>query len=113
MNVDISGIELTQGERNLILLQRSLPENGRLWLWNYSLSGKLHATTCPAAEQAEVFDSAFRFLGGMDRALALAGKSPSVPAPVLVGSSVGLVSTRTGSFRALSTSPASCWRIRR
>lgn len=91
MNVDISGIELTQGERNLILLQRSLPENGRLWLWNYSLSGKLHATTCPAAEQAEVFDGAFRFLGGMDRALALAGKNTAVPAPVLVGSSVGLV----------------------
>ncbi|MBQ3861741.1 MAG: helix-turn-helix domain-containing protein [Clostridia bacterium] len=86
MNVDISGIELTQGEENLILMQKSLPENGQLWLWNYSLTGRLCGSTCP---DAVLFDEAFRNLGGLDKALALAEQGKT-DAPVLIGSSVGL-----------------------
>lgn len=79
-------IQLTQGEQNLILLQKSLPESEKLYLWAYSLTGRLFATTCP---QKELLDSAFRILGGLEKALQYA-RQEDHRVPLLLGSSIGL-----------------------
>lgn len=79
-------IELTQGEQNLILLQKTLPENEKLFLWSYSSKGELFATTCP---DRELFASAFSILGGLEKALKYT-KGEQKSHPVLIGSSIGM-----------------------
>ena len=93
MKYDIFGLELTQGEQNLILLQKTLPEAERLYLWICSLRGSILATTCPA-ELEEAFKEAFRISGALETALArypAQRKEDTAILPFLVGSSFGLV----------------------
>ena len=78
--------KLTQGEQNLLLLQKSLPENEKLYLWSYSMLGELFATTSP---DKELLGDAFRILGGLDKALHYA-HSPTKDRPLLIGSSIGM-----------------------
>lgn len=79
-------IRLTQGEQNLVLLQKTLPESERLYLWAYSPQGELFGTTCP---DREVMEPAFRILGGLDRALDYARREER-RRPVLIGSPIGM-----------------------
>ena len=74
---------ITQAEQNLLLLEKIIPEGEGLYVWAYSLSGNLIASSCP--EEA-FFDRAFRYLGGFEKARAAAGGS----LPRVIGSAIGM-----------------------
>ena len=79
-------VRLTQGEQNLVLLQKTLPESEHLYLWAYSPEGELFGTTCP---NKEMLEPAFRILGGMDKAMEYARRESRTP-PILIGSPIGM-----------------------
>lgn len=53
---------LTQGEKNLELLRKSIPKNERLWLWCIDPNGPIISTDCP---KPEAFISAFKAMDGL------------------------------------------------
>ena len=76
---------LTQGEKNLELLRKSIPKNERLWLWCIDPDGLIISTDCP---KPEAFISAFKAMDGLKRALERA--LDCNPRPLLIGTAVGM-----------------------
>lgn len=79
-------ISLTQGEQNLFLLKKSLPDSDKLFLWCYSKKGTIFAAH--KADQ-EVFQQAFAEFGGLQKAMEHREKAGSAR-PALIGSPIGL-----------------------
>lgn len=79
-------ISLTQGEQNLFLLKKSLPDNDKLFLWCYSKKGTIFSSH--EADQ-EVFQQAFAEFGGLQKAMEHQEGSGSA-GPELIGSPIGL-----------------------
>lgn len=78
--------EMTQGERNLTMLRKSLPNSEKLFLWCYSINGTLLASTC---SEEKSLPTAFSVLGGLDKAVRYARKREAV-GPLMIGTSIGL-----------------------
>lgn len=76
---------LTQGEKNLELLRKSIPKNERLWLWCIDPNGPIISTDCP---KPEAFISAFKAMDGLKRALERA--LDCNPRPLLISTAVGM-----------------------
>lgn len=76
---------MTQGEKNLELLRKSIPKNERLWLWCIGPDGMVISTDCP---EHEAFMSAFKAMDGLKRALERA--LDCNPRPLLIGTAVGM-----------------------
>lgn len=77
--------EMTQGERNLELLRKSIPSGERLYLWCFMPDGKLLSTDCP---EAGLFGPVFNAMGGLDKVLRHAGEAN--PRPLLIGTAIGM-----------------------
>lgn len=79
---------MTQGEQNLILLEKLFPANDKFYIWCYAPDGHCVATSCPEQEKA-LLDQAFRLLGGHDKAEQYC-KSSQSDRPMIIGSSLGM-----------------------
>ena len=79
---------MTEGEQNLLLLQKLIPREEKLYVWCYNFSGDMSASSCPEEEEM-IFDQAFRLLGGLTQALSFA-ESPENEKPVIIGSPIGM-----------------------
>lgn len=79
---------MTEGEQNLLLLQKLIPREEKLYVWCYNFSGDMPASSCPEEERM-IFDQAFRLLGGLTQALSFA-HSPENEKPVIIGSPIGM-----------------------
>ena len=79
---------MTEQERNLLLLERLIACNEKLYVWCYDRAGSLIAASCPA-EHRQVLDHAFRTLGGMEQLLCYGAEGESMK-PQIVGSSIGM-----------------------
>ena len=75
---------MTEGEQNLLLLQKLIPREEKLYVWCYNSDGDMPASSCPE-EKRMIFDQAFRLLGGFTQALSFA-HSPENEKPVIIGS---------------------------
>lgn len=81
-------LRITEGEQNLLLLQRLIPREEKLYVWCYTSEGNMLASSCPEEEE-KTFDQAFRVFGGLAQALAFM-TSPENEKPVIIGSSLGM-----------------------
>ena len=79
---------MTQGEQNLLLLEKLFPANDKLYVWSYTPDGKFVGTSCPEQEKV-LLDQAFRLLGGHDKAEQYC-KSSQADNPMIIGSSLGM-----------------------
>ena len=79
---------LTQGEQNLLLLEKLFPVNDKFYIWCYAPDGHCIATSCPEQEKV-LLDQAFRLLGGHDKAEQYC-KSSQSDRPMIIGSSLGM-----------------------
>ena len=79
---------MTQGEQNLVLLQRLIPENEKFYVWCYDQDGRYIASSCPGHER-DVLDQAFHILGGREKLLHYA-QQPDNTRPRIIGSPVGM-----------------------
>ena len=79
---------MTQGERNLLLLESVIPGSEKLYVWCYSDAGELIASSCPE-EDAVLFEQSFRILGIAEKMLKIT-ENTEPGNPVLVGSSIGM-----------------------
>ena len=79
---------MTQGEQNLILLEKLFPANDKFYVWCYAPDGHCVATSCREQEK-DLLDQAFRILGGYDKAEQYC-KSSQSDRPMIIGSSLGM-----------------------
>ncbi len=82
------GPQMTQSEQNLVLLQSMIPATERLYVWCCRDDGAYVDSSCPG-EDREMLYQAFRYLGGMEQALALA-REGGRGGPRLIGSVLGM-----------------------
>lgn len=80
--------QITQGEQNLLLLQRLIPDGEKLYVWCYDSSGSFIAASCPA-EDHPLLEESFRILGGMEKLLRYAEESDNTR-PLIIGSPIGM-----------------------
>ena len=59
--------KMTQGEQNLLLLEKLLPGNEKFYVWCYAPEGRCVAASCPKGEK-DMLDQAFRVFGGEEKA---------------------------------------------
>ena len=79
---------MTQGEQNLILLEKLFPANDKFYVWCYAPDGHCVATSCREQEK-DLLDQAFRILGGYDKGEQYC-KSSQSDRPMIIGSSLGM-----------------------
>lgn len=77
---------ITQGERDLMLIHKMIPENGRLFVWAYTQEGKLLSSDYP---QDKLLGRAFSLLGGLEQALRR-GRDEKENKLFLIGSPIGM-----------------------
>ena len=78
----------TEGEQNLLLLQRLIPREEKLYVWCYTNKGEMLASSCPK-EYEKIYDQAFRIFGGLEHMLVLMA-APEHDKPHIVGSPLGM-----------------------
>lgn len=79
---------MTQGEKNLLLLENLIASDEKFYVWCYDRDGTYIASSC-ALREREVLDQAFRALGGLE-ALIQYGKDTGNTNPQILGSSIGM-----------------------
>ena len=84
--VEYQGI--TQGEQNLLLLERLIPSGEKLYVWCIDRQGGFVASSCPEQEQ-DVLQRSFDILGAKEKTLQYAG-SPDFGKPLFIGSAIGM-----------------------
>ena len=82
----VTTVAITQGERDLMLIHRLIPESEKLFVWAYTREGELLRSDYP---QDELLSRAFFLLGGLERALRHDFKE-SGGRPFLIGSAIGM-----------------------
>ena len=80
--------QMTQGEQNLLLLERLIPSGERLYIWCYDREGRPIATSCPVDGQ-EVLQHAFQILGVKEKVLQRFSREQTGK-PFFVGSPIGM-----------------------
>ena len=79
---------MTQGEQNLVLLQRLIPGGEKFYVWCYSRDGSFVATSCPDREREILEQSFFRFDGAerLQQYMLDVGNDR----PLMIGSPIGM-----------------------
>ena len=80
-------VQMTRGEQNLLLFQRLIPKNERIYVWCCRPDGTVVASSCPKTDQ-KVLEETFRRFEGVRRLEEYAKASDRKP--LLVGSPVGM-----------------------
>ncbi len=80
-------VQMTRGEQNLILFQRLIPKNERIYVWCCRPDGAVVASSCPKADQ-RVLEETFRRFAGVKRLEEYAAASDKKP--VIIGSPIGM-----------------------
>ena len=80
--------DMTQGEQNLLLLEKLFPMNEKIYVWCYAPEGRCVATSCPEKEKP-LLDDAFHILGGHEKAEQYY-RSDHADKPMIIGSPIGM-----------------------
>ena len=80
-------IQMTRGEQNLILFQRLIPKNERIYVWCCRPDGIVVASSCPKTDQ-KALEETFRRFEGSKRLEEYAEAAEKKP--VLIGSPIGM-----------------------
>ena len=80
---------MTQGEQNLLLLEKLLPGNEKFYVWCYAPEGRCVAASCPKLVK-DMLDQAFRVFGGPEKAEAYVRSEESKTKPIIIGSPIGM-----------------------
>lgn len=79
---------MTQGEQNLVLLQRMIPRNEKLYIWCYNRDCSFVATSCPF-QVREALERSFFLFGGLEKLRQYALDAENSP-PLIIGSPIGM-----------------------
>ena len=79
---------MTQGEQNLLLLERLIPSGEKLYIWCYNRQGQYIASSCPT-EERDVLQRAFEILGVKEKILQQTCKEETAK-PLFIGSPIGM-----------------------
>ena len=71
-------VQMTRGEQNLLLFQRLIPKNERIYVWCCRPDGAVVASSCPKADQ-KVLEETFRRFEGVRRLAEYAKASDRKP----------------------------------